>query len=81
MELIDLAAEKALIWGKRIHRAGIMPASIAFCLGITYDQMHSILNGEIPLIPELELLIREMLSELERQRGEESRHSRRALQQ
>ena len=73
MDLIDLAAEKARIWRKRIQCAGITPDSMAFCLGITSDQMHSILNGQIPLIPELELLIREMLSELERQRREESR--------
>jgi hypothetical protein len=79
MDLIDLAAEKARIWAKRIHRAGITPDSMAFCLGITSDQMHSILNGEIPLIPELELLIREMLCELERQRREESRNYRGAL--
>ncbi len=79
MDLIDLAAEKARIWGKRIHRAGITPDSMAFCLGITSDQMHRILNGQIPLIPELELLICEMLSELERQRREESRNYRGAL--
>ena len=79
MDLIDLAAEKACRWAKRIHNAGITPDSMAFCLGITSDQMYSILNGQIPLVPELELLIGQMLRELERQRREESRSYRGAL--
>lgn len=79
MALLDLAAEKARIWGKRLQTAGITADDMAFCLGITNAQMLCILSGENPLGPELELIIRETLNELERQRREESRNSRRAL--
>lgn len=81
MDLIDLAAEKARIWEKRLQTAGITSEDMAFCLGVTSIQMHGILSGGIPLVPELELIVRETLDELERQRREESRHSRRVLQQ
>lgn len=81
MALIDLAAEKARMWGERLQAAGISADDMAFCLGVTSDQMNSILYGEIPLVAELELIVRETLSELERQRREERRYSRRAFQQ
>jgi hypothetical protein len=79
MALIDLAAEKARIWGKRLQTAGISADDMAYCLGVTSDQMISILSGEIPLGPDLELAVQATLHELERQRREECRHSRRAL--
>jgi hypothetical protein len=79
MALIYLAAKKARIWGKRLRTAGISAADMAFCLGVTSDQMLFILSGEIPLSPELELAVQATLAELERQRREESRYSRQAL--
>jgi hypothetical protein len=79
MALIDLAAKKARRWSKRLHTAGITAGDMAFCLGVTSDQMLCILSGEIPLSPELELAVKATLAELERQRREESRNSRRAL--
>ena len=68
MALIDLAAEKARIWRKSIHAAGIEPESMGHLLGFTSDQMQGIWRGEITITPEIEIRMLDIISSIEAER-------------
>jgi hypothetical protein len=57
MALIDLAAEKARIWAKRLHKDSISVEELALIGGIPSDNAAAVLKGDYFLMPESEYRI------------------------
>jgi hypothetical protein len=73
MALIDLAADNARRWAKRLEVEGISAGELAILLGIRRSDAVAVLHGNVPLMPGAELRLYVALNEIEFRRRYQAR--------